>query len=67
MARDKKYQVQVDRTFLLEVAVIVLGASAMLKAIVDANWGIIPVLALYTASYVFVAFFTIFHSGKNVG
>jgi len=59
--RDKKYQVRVDRVVAMEVAAGLLGALAMAKAVLGSspNLGIVPILALYTIAYLFVARITV--------
>lgn len=64
--RTKKYQVPLDRTFWLELAATVLGLAAMVNAVKTTNWGIIPILALYTIAYAVVASLSAFQTGSEV-
>lgn len=60
--RGKKYQVLLDATLVIELLTIVLGAASIASADTFGNLGILPILVPYTASYVFVASLTIYHS-----
>ncbi len=56
--RDKKYQIKIDKIVLLEVLAGIIGIVSIAKAYFSSptpNWGIIPLLLLYTCSYLFIA------------
>lgn len=60
--RDKKYQVKVDKIVLLEILAGVIGIVSIVKAyfsLPTPNWGIMPILFLYTCSYLFIARITL--------
>ncbi len=63
--KDKKYQVPLDYTSLLEALSVVLAAIAIGRAIAFSNFGIIIILGVYAFSYVFVFYTTISQSGKE--
>lgn len=60
--RDKKYQIPVNLTSLLEAGGIALGVVSIMYAINYGNWGIVPILLLYTLSYGFVSVSTFLQS-----
>jgi cellulose synthase/poly-beta-1,6-N-acetylglucosamine synthase-like glycosyltransferase len=64
---DKKYQVPLDFVSLAELAVIGLGLFAMGWAAGHANYGVLPVLAPYTAAFAFVFVLTIKQSRREKG
>jgi len=53
--RDKKYQINVNKTVGLEIFCGILGIIAMVKSGLDANFGIIPILFIYTVAYLYVS------------
>ena len=53
--KDKKYQINVSRTVALEIFFGVLGIVAMIKSGLDANFGIIPILFIYTIAYLYIS------------
>jgi len=53
--RDKKYQINVNKTVVLEILFGVLGIAAMIKSYIDFNIGIIPILFIYTAAYLYIS------------
>jgi len=53
--RDKKYQINVNKTVALEILFSVLGIVAMIKSFMDFNFGIIPILFIYTAAYLYIS------------
>lgn len=60
--RDKKYQIKIDKIVLLEIMAGVIGIVSIVKAYFSSptpNWGIIPLLLLYTCSYLFMARITL--------
>ena len=57
--RQKSYQVPLDFTCLLELALVCLGGAAMGYAIGHSNIAALGVLAPYTLAYAFVFVFTI--------
>ncbi len=60
--RDKKYQIKIDRIVLLEILAGLIGIVAIARAYFSSptpNWGIIPLLLLYTCSYLFMARITL--------
>ena len=65
--RDKKYQIKVDTIVLLEILAGVIGIAAMLRAYLSAptpNWGIMPILLLYSTAYLFIARITFRDTSK---
>lgn len=64
--RDKKYQIPLDWSSIIEAASVILAVFAILKAIYFDNYGIVIILAVYAASFLFVLFATVSHSGKEV-
>lgn len=63
--RDKKYQVPVDFTSVIEVASISFAVFAIARAIYFANYGLIFILGIYCSAFVFVFLTTLFQSGKE--
>jgi cellulose synthase/poly-beta-1,6-N-acetylglucosamine synthase-like glycosyltransferase len=57
--KNKKYQVPLDLASLAELTMIGLGMLAMGLAAGRANYGVLPVLAPYTAAFAFVFVLTI--------
>jgi len=57
--RDKKYQIKVSKIVLLEILFGLLGILAIVKTWLEFNIGIIPILLLYSAAYLNIAFLTI--------
>jgi cellulose synthase/poly-beta-1,6-N-acetylglucosamine synthase-like glycosyltransferase len=53
--RDKKYQVNVNKTVALEILFGALGIVAMIKSAADSNFGIIPILFTYTVAYLYIS------------
>jgi cellulose synthase/poly-beta-1,6-N-acetylglucosamine synthase-like glycosyltransferase len=53
--RDKKYQINVNKTVALEIAFGVIGIIAMVKSGLEANFGIIPILFIYTVAYLYIS------------
>lgn len=56
--RDKKYQIKVDKIVLLEILAGIIGIISIARAYLSTptpNWGIMPILFLYTSSYLFIA------------
>ncbi len=64
--KDKKYQVPMDYTSLLEALSVILAAVAIGRAVAFSNYGIILIIAVYAFAYVFVFYTTISHSGKEI-
>jgi cellulose synthase/poly-beta-1,6-N-acetylglucosamine synthase-like glycosyltransferase len=64
--KDKKYQVPMDYTSLVEALSVVLAAVAIGRAVAFNNYGIIIILAVYASAYIFVFHTTISHSGKEI-
>jgi cellulose synthase/poly-beta-1,6-N-acetylglucosamine synthase-like glycosyltransferase len=56
--RDKKYQISVNKMVILEVLLGLIGLTAIVKAVLDNNLGIIPILAVYVVSYFYIALLT---------
>jgi cellulose synthase/poly-beta-1,6-N-acetylglucosamine synthase-like glycosyltransferase len=63
--RDKKYQVPVDFTSVVELASISFAAFAIARAIYFANYGLIFILGIYCSAFAFVFLTTLFQSGKE--
>jgi cellulose synthase/poly-beta-1,6-N-acetylglucosamine synthase-like glycosyltransferase len=63
--RDKKYQIKVDKMVLLEIFAGTLGAVSIIRAYLLANYGIIPILALYTVAYLYIARITLKEGAKT--
>jgi cellulose synthase/poly-beta-1,6-N-acetylglucosamine synthase-like glycosyltransferase len=49
--RDKKYQIKIDKIVFLEVLFGIAGLLAIVKAFINYNLGIIPILMLYSIAY----------------
>lgn len=64
--RSKKYHVPLDVRSLFEIMASILGFVAIVVAIRDVNWGIVPILALYTMAYTFVGYLTLTQSKKEM-
>ncbi len=64
---NKRYQVPLDLVSLAELAVIGLGLFAMGRAVGHADYGVLPVLAPYTAAFAFVFVLTIKQSRREKG
>jgi cellulose synthase/poly-beta-1,6-N-acetylglucosamine synthase-like glycosyltransferase len=65
--RDKKYQIKVDTIVLLEILAGIIGIIAIIRAYLSApspNWGIMPILFLYTGAYLFIARITFRDTSK---
>ncbi len=63
--RSRKYQVPLDWTSVIEGSSILLAIFAISRAIYFNNYGILPILAVYTGAFSFVFFATISQSGKE--
>lgn len=65
--RDKRYQISVDKIVLLEIIAGVIGAASILRAVLSPtpNIGIVPILFLYTAAYLYIARVSIKQAGKE--
>ncbi len=63
--RDKKYQVPLDSTSLVEALSVILAAVAIGRAVAFNNLGIIIILGVYAFAYIFVFSTTISQSGKE--
>jgi cellulose synthase/poly-beta-1,6-N-acetylglucosamine synthase-like glycosyltransferase len=63
--KDKKYQVPLDWTSLVEALSVALAAIAIARAILFANYGIIIILGIYGFSYAFVFSTSIWQSGRE--
>lgn len=57
--RDKKYQIRVDKMVMLEIFAGLLGAASIIRAYLLSNYGIIPILVLYTVAYLYIARITL--------
>lgn len=62
---DKKYQIRLSHKVLLEMAFGILGILGMAKAFYDHNFGIIPILFLYSCAYLYVARLTIKQAARS--
>lgn len=63
--RGKAYQVPLDFVWYLEVALVCLGVVAMGYAAWRSDYGMLPILAPYTAAYAFVASLTVRQSRQE--
>jgi hypothetical protein len=63
--RNKSYQVQVTRTFYVELGSIMLSMVTILEALHHGNIGIVVILLMYIASYGFVGILTFMHHGPR--
>ncbi|MEM3733043.1 MAG: hypothetical protein QXK81_06000, partial [Candidatus Bathyarchaeia archaeon] len=54
----KKYQITVNKMVFLEILLSLIGLIAIVKAFLDNNIGIIPILGVYVVSYFYVALLT---------
>ncbi len=62
----KKYQVPLDITAALEAIAAIAGIIAIYFAVMYSNFGVIPILALYTISYALVSSLTLMQSRVEV-
>jgi hypothetical protein len=65
--RDKKYQIQMDKMVMLEIVAGVVGILSILRAFFSSpspNWGIMPILLLYSTAYLFMARITMRDSAR---
>jgi hypothetical protein len=65
--RDKKYQIQMDKMVMLEIVAGVVGLLSILRAFFSSpspNWGIMPILLLYSTAYLFMARITMRDSAR---
>ncbi len=65
--QNKKYQVPLDLVSVAELALVGLGLLAMGLAAARANYGVLPVLAPYTAAFAFVFVLTVRQSRRENG
>lgn len=56
--RKRRYQVPLDFVFLLELASVGLGLSAICLAIIHSHFGILALLFPYTIAYIFITVLT---------
>jgi len=63
--KDKKYQVPLDYTSMVEALSVILAAVAIGRAVAFSNYGIIIILGVYAFAYIFVFSTTISQSGKE--
>ena len=56
--RDKRYQIKINRTVALEILFGIIGIVAMIKSAIDFNFGIIPILFIYTVAYLYISYVT---------
>ncbi len=56
--RSRKYQVPLDFVFLLELASVALGLSAITVAIMHSHLGVLALLVPYTTAYIFISVLT---------
>jgi cellulose synthase/poly-beta-1,6-N-acetylglucosamine synthase-like glycosyltransferase len=63
--KGKRYQVSFDVLGLLEALLAAIGIAGAFMAGAHANVGLVPVLALYAASYALVSGLTLLHSRKG--
>ncbi len=64
--RDKRYQVPLDPSTAVEAGCAALAFFAIAAAALSGNYGIVPILALYGASYSFVPACTILQKGREL-
>lgn len=57
--RDKAYQIQINKKLALEITLGLTGALAILYALVHGNYGIVPILFVYTTAYLWTAKMTV--------
>jgi len=63
--RDKKYQVPVDFASIVEALSISFAALSIIMAIHYLNYGLILILSIYCAAFLFVFLATLFQSGSE--
>ena len=63
--KDKKYQVPVDPTSVVEAASICLAVLAIVRAIQFNNYGIVIILGTYVVAFAFVFATTLWQSGRE--
>jgi len=63
--KDKKYQVPLQKTMLLELAMGVLGVASICFAVQTLNYGMVPILVLFTICYINIVVLTKLHSKKQ--
>lgn len=64
--RNKKYQIPLDKTVILESSAFTLGTIAMIASYLNANFGILPILGIYTISYFLVITLSITQARKEI-
>lgn len=65
--KKQKYQVPLDFTWILELALICLGGISIGIGILNLNYSALAILIPYTAAYLFVFSLTVFQSRKEKG
>lgn len=60
--REKKYQLPLNKVTIFETLASVSGTLALVYAIAEKNFGIVPILGVYVAGYVLVLFLTLSQS-----
>ena len=63
--KDKKYQVPLDITTMIEAGSIVLATIAIIRALYFTNYGILVILGVYFTSFLLVFSGTILQRGKD--
>lgn len=63
--KQKKYQVALDFTWILELITIIVGMLSISISLLDANYGALVILIPYTAAYLFVFSLTVSQSRKE--
>lgn len=63
--KNKKYQVPLDFTWVLELALVCLGGFSIGTGISNLNYGALVILIPYTVAYLFVFSLTVFQSRKE--
>jgi len=56
--RNRRYQVPLDFVFVLELASVALGLTAISLAVIHAHFGVLAMLVPYTTSYIFISVLT---------
>lgn len=63
--KNKKYQVPLQKTMLFELAMGVLGVASICFAVITLNYGMVPLLVLFTICYINMVVLTKLHSKKE--
>lgn len=64
--QNQLYQIPLDFVFLLELAAVCLGATAVIVAILQGHYGVLLILIPYTVAYIFITALTLKESHPAV-